>query len=588
MKLTFENLLKGILAVELPTGVRMSDAGLRLSKEVNIGRSAFLLRTGAKSEYDYKRTCIREKKIMYHAHIGMGSWSSTADALLRLHEASLATGFEVDRVGICLDRRMALPRDMRQGIPAETGPMLESPRDWQEVGNIVPIQPHMGDFMIGFPASVENTVSALEVGVTTVGNLSQFFAHEAPMWRDHVKTTAETVCAIALMGGLRDKGALVHSYLEDGYGALFYDCATIAGWAFLERYIVETLLGAKLAHCIGGLTSDPVKRAGWVFALNEIHAGECVGSMFYGDTISFIGDFTIDRGMIAEYLLWDILAQLKCPTGHAVLPLPVTEFSRTPSADEIIEAQRFGHRVEATARRLLPFVDFSPSYDFARTIVSAGRSVCDNALNGLREGGVNTEDPVQLLFVLKKLGPKRFEEAFGMGEVDPSYPGGRKPVMPTDVFAMSKECIDRNRALFTTAAAKNHLSGHRILLSSTDVHEHAIIILESLLREAGAEVVYLGAEKDTEDIIRAIAQKKFDIVLISTHNGMALDYGKRLRKELDARSIRIPVIMGGVLNQKFEDQVLPVDVSSQLLRLGFRVSPKIGSNFTKLLEGPGT
>jgi methylmalonyl-CoA mutase cobalamin-binding subunit len=587
MKPTLENLVKGILATELPAGARISDAGRRLAKEVDVGRSAFLLQTGEKSEYDYKRTCIRQKKIMYHAHIGMGSWSSTADALLRLHEASLSSGFRVDRVGICLDRRMALPKDRRKGIPAETGPMLESSRDWQQVGNIVPIQPHMGDFMIGFPAAVENTVSALQAGVTTIGNLSQFFAHEAPMWRDHVKTTAETACALALMGGVRDKGALVHSYLEDGYGALFYDCATIAGWAFLERYIVETLLGGKLAHCIGGLTTDPVKRAGWVFALDEIHAGECVGSMFYGDTISFIGDFTIDRGMIAEYLMWDILAQLKCPTGHAVLPLPVTEFSRTPSADEIIEAQRFGRRVEATARRLLPFVEFSPSYDFARTIVSAGRSVCDNALNGLRDAGVDTEDPVQLLFVLKKLGPKQFEEAFGMGEVDPSYPGGRKPVMPTDVFAMSKECVDRNRALFTTAAAKNHLSGRRILLSSTDVHEHAIIILESLLRESGAEVVYLGAERDTEDIIRAVAQKNIDTILISTHNGMALDYGTRLRKELDAHSIKIPVIMGGVLNQKFEDQVLPVDVSSQLLKLGFRVSPKIGGNFTKLLEMQG-
>ena len=586
MKQTLEDLLKTILAIELPAGTRISDVGLRLAKEVNIGRSAFLLQTGEKSEYDYKRTCIQEKKIMYHAHIGMGSWSSTADALLRLHEASIASSFQVDRVGICLDRRMALPKNMRQGIPAETGPMLESSRDWQEVGNIVPIQPHMGDFMIGFPASVENTVNALEVGVTTVGNLSQFFAHEAPMWRDHVKTTAETVCAIALMGGLRDKGTLVHSYLEDGYGALFYDCATIAGWAFIERYIVETLLGAKLAHCIGGLTTDPVKRVGWVFALNEIHEGECVGSMFYGDTISFIGDFTIDRGMIAEYLMWDIFAQIKCPTGHAVLPLPVTEFLRTPSVEEIIEAQRFGHRVEATARRLLPFVEFSPSYDFAKTIVSAGRSVCDNALNGLRDAGVNTEDPVQLLFVLKTLGPKRFEEAFGMGELNASYPGGRKPVMPTDVFAMSKECIDRNRAFFSTTAAKNYLSGRCILLSSTDVHEHAIIILESLLREAGAEVVYLGAERDTEDIIRVIAQKNIDTILISTHNGMALDYGKRLRQELDAHSIKIPVIMGGVLNQKFENQVLPVDVSSQLLKLGFRVSPKIGGNFTKLLDVP--
>ena len=159
--------------------------------------------------------------------------------------------------------------------------------------------------MIGFPASVDNTTHALKAGVTTIGNLSQFFAHEAPMWTDRVTTTVETVKAMSIMGAMRDKGALVHSYLEDGYGALFHDCATVAGWAFLERYIVEELLNAKLAHCIGGLTSDPVKRAGWNFALHEIHEHDCVGSMIYGDTISFSSDFSQNRGLVAEYLMWE-------------------------------------------------------------------------------------------------------------------------------------------------------------------------------------------------------------------------------------------------------------------------------------------
>ena len=231
--------------------------------------------------------------------------------------------------------------------------------------------------------------------------------------------------------------------------------------------------------------------------------------MFYGDTISFSGDLVVNRGLIAEYLMWDILAQMKCPTGHAVLPLPVTEFIRTPSAEEIIEAQKFGHRIEATARRLFPYVDFSPSYEFADVIVSNGKSVYDNAINGLREAGVDIEDPVQLLFVLKKLGPKLFEAAFGAGKEDPSYPGGRRPIMPTDIFEMSKNCMERNRPFFTNTSAKTYLSGRRILLSSTDVHEHAIIILESLLREAGADVIYLGAEKDTRAILQAGIPEKY-------------------------------------------------------------------------------
>jgi methylmalonyl-CoA mutase cobalamin-binding subunit len=583
---SLKHTIQEILKIELPSGHQVVRDKYQLAKNVRVGRSSFLKEMGESSEYDYKCKCIREKKIMYHAHIGMGSWRSTVEALLQLYNASIASGFQVDRVGICLDRRMALPKEMRMDVPAETGPMLESQQDWQEVGNVVPIQPHMGDFMIGFPASLENTVNALTAGVTTIGNLSQFFAHEAPMWRDHVKTTAETVCAIALMGGLREKGTLVHSYLEDGYGALFYDCATIAGWAMLERYIVETLLGAKLAHCIGGLTTNPVKRAGWIFALNELYDGDCVGSMFYGDTISFSGDLVNNRGLIAEYLMWDILAQLKCPTGHAVLPLPVTEFIRTPSAEEIIEAQKFGHRIEATARRLFPYVDFSSSYEFAEVIVSNGKSVYGNAINGLREAGVDIEDPVQLLFVLKKLGPKLFEAAFGAGREDPSYPGGRQPIAPTDVFEMSKNCLERNRPLFSNTSAKMYLSGRRVLIASTDVHEHAIIILESLLKEAGADVFYLGAEKDTNEILEAVSLRNVDTVLISTHNGMALDYAQRLKKEMDVKSIKIPVIIGGVLNQKFDDHALPVDVSSQLLKLGFRISPQIGNNFVKLMEMP--
>ena len=197
---------------------------------------------------------------------------------------------------------MALPQEWRKKMPPETGPTLDTLDDWMQIGQLVPIQPHMGDFMIGFPASTENTLNALKAGVTTIGNLSQFFSHEVPLWHDQVRTAVETVRAMSIMGALRENGTLIHSYLEDGFGALFYDCATVAGWAYLERYIVEDLLGGKLAHCIGGLTTDPVKRAGWVFALNEIHEGDCLGSMFYGDTLSFTEDLIVNRALVGEYL----------------------------------------------------------------------------------------------------------------------------------------------------------------------------------------------------------------------------------------------------------------------------------------------
>jgi len=566
----FYQKVQAILETELPDSTSIVREGRSIAADIKIGRTAFMEKMDVRSEAEYKNQCIRDKKVMFHAHIGMSSWKSTAESLNLVYRVAQECGFVVDRAGICLDRRMGLPQHLRKSIPAETGPTLDSFEDWMQVGSVVPIQPHMGDFMIGFPASTENTVNALRAGVTTIGNLSQFFSFEVPMWHDQIATTVETVKAMAIMGALIEKGTLVHSYLEDGLGALFYDCATVAGWAYLERYIVETLLGGKLTHCNGGLTVDPVKRVGWIFALDVIHEHDCVGSMYYGDTLSFTENFNVNRGVVAEYLLWDIMAQLRCPTGHAVHPLPVTEAVRVPSAEEIAEAQVLGHRTEETARRMLPHIDFSAAYEFSDKIVSAGKRVFHNALEGLKEAGVDIRDPIQILYVLKKIGPATFEELFGEGKPDEGYARRRMPIVPTDVFEKSKGCEDQFRQFFRQPEVRRVLSDHRVLIASTDVHEHALFVMNRVLSEAGMEVVNLGPEKGPDEIVSSACMHKVDAILISTHNGMALEYAKNLKEEIHKRNATIPIVMGGVLNQKYEDNSMPLDVSGEIKDLGFQ------------------
>jgi methylmalonyl-CoA mutase cobalamin-binding subunit len=580
----FHKTIQEILRTELPSSQAIIKAGLVMAKDIRIGRTAFMKKMGVASELEYKKKCMQKNTIMFHAHIGMNSWNSTAAALALLDNTAEENGFRVDRAGICLDRRMGLPKAHRKNIPAETGPMLDSTKDWKQVGQTVPIQPHMGDFMIGFPASTDNTIQALRAGVTTIGNLSQFFAHEVPLWKDKAVTAAETAKAITIMGALRNKGTMVHSYLEDGFGALFYDCATVAGWAYLENYIVETLLGAKLTHCIGGLTTDPVKRAGWVFALHKIHAPDCVGSMFYGDTLSFTPDFTLNQGVIAEYLLWDIMAQLECPTGHAVLPLPVTEALRIPSAEEIAEAQKFGRQIEKAARRLFYHFDFREAYQFAETILTAGKSVFESALDGLKAAGVDIADPVQMLFVLKNLGPAVFEEMFGAGKAQGDFIRGRVPIEPTDVFEMSNKYFNEYRQMFATSKMRTLLGGRRLLIASTDVHEHAVTVISQLLSEAGAEMIYMGAEVNPDEIASEANVQNAEAILVSTHNGMALEYAKQLREALERQKIRRPVLIGGILNQKIESQSLPIDVSGNLKELGFYPCARLEGRFTKMLE----
>jgi methylmalonyl-CoA mutase cobalamin-binding subunit len=580
----FQSKINKILETKLPCGADVVNAGHKIAGDVHIGRTAFMDKIGVDSELEYKRQCIHNRQIMSHAHIGMNTWRDTADALAALYKSAEASGFMVDRAGICLDRRMGLPPKMREKVPAETGPMLNSEQDWLKIGRVAPIQPHMGDFMIGFPASVENAIRALSAGVTTIGNLSQFFAHDVPMWRDQVATAVETVKAISIMGTLREAGTLVHSYLEDGFGALFYDCATVAGWALLECYIVEDLMGAKVSHCIGGLTSDPIKRAGWIFTLDRIHNSDCVGSMLYGDTISFGADFTKNRTVVAEYMIWDIMTQLQCPTGHAVLPLPVTEALRIPSVDEIAEAQCFGRQLEASARRLWPHIDFTSAHRFSENIYSAGKTVMNNALHGLNDSGVDIKDPVQILYVLKALGPVIFEEVFGAGKPNADYSRGRKPVVPTDVYALSRRIIGEYGHIFDNPQSRSILEGRKILIASTDVHEHAVMIIHELLCTAGAELINLGAEVNPDQIALAAGNTSAEAILISTHNGMALEYAQRLKDELRKQQIAAPVVIGGILNQKVEDAALPIDVTADLKALGFYPSPRLEGNLSKLLE----
>jgi methylmalonyl-CoA mutase cobalamin-binding subunit len=550
---------------KLPPWEEIATEAKEKAAQIEIGQTLFFKKHGVRSEAEYKRRAKEQGIIMTHAHIGLDTWKETKAALLHIGEEMSRRGLSVDRFGLCLDRVMAYPPQMRDSVPRETGPQLRSLDDWMEVGQIVPIQPHAGDFMIGFPASMVNTECALRAGITTIGNLSQYFAHDVPAWKDEVRTAVETVKALSVMGRLSDKGTLVHSYLDDGFGSLFNDYADIVGWAYLERYLVEELFGARLAHCFGGVTSDPIMRVAWVMIMREIHGPDCLGSMWYGDTISFSEDFDRNLGINAEYLLWDIAAQLVCPTGHAVLPLPVTEAVRIPTAQEIVQVHVFGRRLEEAARRMAPHLDLTQSEAIKDKLIASGRAVFERALAGLQMHGVDIRNPLEMLFVLKKLGPERFEREYGAGVADPAWPRGRKPVELTDMFART---FQMSEAIVSSLPTGQRKAEARVVLASTDVHEHALFVIQRGLEAMGFSPVMAGAEMNPVDIVRVAEVQSAVALVVATYNGPALEIGQALRQELDRLGLRIPVFMGGKLNQALDGQALPVDVSQDLSALG--------------------
>lgn len=212
--------------------------------------------------------------------------------------------------------------------------------------------------MIGSLNSVENVRLALEAGATTIGNVSQFFTYEYPGFVDQENRVEGTVKALIIMAEFKGKGAIVHSNLDDGYGFHFQDLANLTGWAMLETYIVENLIGGKLAHCFGNLFKDPTLRIIFSLVLDEVHHGESIGSMIYGSTIDYTSDHDRNFGVLSSFLLGDIVGQIYRPTGHAVSPVPITEASRIPTPDEIIQAQVISNVIENKARDLVAFINW--------------------------------------------------------------------------------------------------------------------------------------------------------------------------------------------------------------------------------------
>ena len=166
----------------------------------------------------------------------------------------------------------------------ETGPRI-GPDEWRRLGEAAPIQPHLGDYMIGFPAGFQNTLRALSAGVTTIGNVGQYTAYDLLGGSDEILVTEETVRALAAIGALRDHGALAHSNLEDGSATQASHFGAYVGWAALELYVVEDLIGARLTHCFGNTIQSPESRAVVHFALDDLRGRDSIGSMIYGNTV---------------------------------------------------------------------------------------------------------------------------------------------------------------------------------------------------------------------------------------------------------------------------------------------------------------
>lgn len=552
---------------ELPDMKTIMNEADKIAKETTIGETLFMKKHGIKAEGEFKKKQARQHKVMKHSHIGWNSWESTAKGFKYIYDTLENSSSTVDRFGVSLDWTMGVPQELRHKVPVGTGLIFNTAEEWKAVGQVVPVQPHFGDHMIGSLNSLENTRLALEAGVTTIGNVSQYYTFEYPGIEMEKERTEDMVKAIALMGKFSDIGTIVHSNLDDGFGSQYHDLANLVGWAMLERYIVEDLLGAGLGHCFGNLFSDPMLRIIFNCAMGKINKHNTPGSMIYGNTIDFGADISRNYGAMASFSLADAIGQVKYPSGHAICPIPVTEATRIPSADEIIGAHRLVDIMIEKAPLYSKFINWEKVESETEILVTCGRIFYERVMDGLDGMHVDITHAGELLGVLKAIGPEQLEINFGVGQQDKNAMRGRIPVRPTSIIQTineKKNTIAKNIADIDDQPLK----GIKVVMGTTDVHEFGKEVCKSIIKRAGATVFDLGATVSAEELIDTIIETESKVVLISTYNGIALSYAKEVLSLFKKNKIDAKLIMGGKINENQDGSDLPIDVSKEVAALG--------------------
>jgi len=552
---------------ELPDVVTLMDEGRKRATYIRVGSSPFLEQNGVSSEIQFKEQCVRDNTVMMHGQIGYRDPEKTRRAYAEIYETVTRRGSRMDRYGICLDWSMGFPKDGRSKEFQGTGLILEEPEDFLKLTAMAPVAPHFGDFVLGMPAALENTEAALLAGSTTIGNIGQYFTFRLPGWDDDIATTKATIQALALCAA-QPVPILIHSNLDDGFAALFTDLSCALGSVLLERHIVETLMGCTMGHCYGHTFSDPVSR--WAMQRGLAQLGGGPGTMVYGNTTSYGPDLTENYASLAAYIGIDIMAQRRLPTGHAINPVPVSEALRIPDIDEIIDANLFANRLIERTELAAPLYDEAHVDRITSQLVDGANRFYRAVLAAFGDRGIDTQNPFEMLLSLKRMGARRLEALYGPGTADTASPTGRKAVIETPVImelnTKALEVLD-NAEPYADIIRRSSL---RICVATTDVHEYGKILVEKVLDELDVILIDAGVSIDAHNLCQQAVDHKADAIAISTYNGIAQSFLSRLKTEMEACDLDIPVYIGGKLNQVPDDSnsSLPVDVSGDLAAMG--------------------
>ena len=122
------------------------------------------------------------------------------------------------------------------------------------------------------------------------------------------------------------------------------------------------------------------------------------------------------------------------------------------------------------------------------------------------------------------------------------------------------------------------MSPPRVLLAKPglDGHDRGIKVIAMALRDAGAEVIYLGLRRTVPEIVQAAIDDDVDVIGISVLSGAHLALARELLEARSSADLDVPVVLGGTI---------PAADAAALVALGVAAVFPVGANLGDVVDG---
>ena len=576
--------LSSLIPKDIPDWKASWEEGYRIGQGIEIMETPFMKKYGVRSDAEYRLQQAVKGKLTWQINMGLATIDDEVAALKEAEKFNEETGLNISFAHQLPKTIVGTPKDKREGIPVALGYDLNEPEDWVRITMASTIQVVFADDHLGYPNAVETTINSLRAGSMYQGMFGMF--HQvAPGCPDEVWNMNENVKALGIVAAKYDDRVIVNSNQDDSLPAYCMDLASYLAWAKWERYVVTDLCKARYAFSFGNLTSNLIHKAAmWLAASDTFRKDDQPGIEFiYPNTVDhWAHHLHSNYGFQIPEALMAVLLERKFKTGASFLSVPISEKVAIPTVEEMLDMTGACQRTEEQAEYYEQLIDWTAVEELRDRIKEYSDIMFDNFMTGMKEAGIDTTNPIEMMVVLKKMDPTKFEKLFHPSIVNDGNERVR-PLLPAVLWSaaenMAVDIIDRYKCTETARKLKDK----RICVVSGDLHYFGLYVITRVLEGLGADVIDGGTSMEAVDVLDIADEYGVSDICISLHNGQALPYSKALKGLSEERQGQYNFYLGGVLTSFLnEGDEVPVDVTENIRDMGLNTTKSVDELIERL------